>query len=63
MTSPFLNFLDAGAPISSPEAGWLRGSGAEPIESEGAVTVWRVDGTLDPAGCGAENAPLRAVPG
>jgi hypothetical protein len=63
VTSPFLNFVDSAEPIASPEAGWLRGSAAvEPIVREGAVTVWRLRGNLDPAGCGPANAPLRYVP-
>ncbi len=63
VTSPFLNFADASEPVTSPEAGWLRGSpGVEPIETSGTVTVWGVRGGLDPDGCGAANAPLRSVP-
>lgn len=63
VTSPFLNFIDETAPVASPEAGWLRGSpGVEAVDSEGFVTVWRVEGSLDPAGCGPENAPLRSIP-
>ncbi len=26
------------------------------------MTVWKVDGELDPAACGPGNAPLREVP-
>ncbi len=63
VTSPFLNFIHPGSPISSPEARWLRGSGAvAPIVREGPVTVWKVNGYLDPAGCGPANAPLREIP-
>lgn len=63
VTSPFLNFNYATEPVASPEAGWLSGSpGVEAIDSSGTVTVWRVRGSLDPAGCGPENAPLRSVP-
>jgi len=63
VTAPFLNFLHPSDPISSPEARWLRGSDAvEPLLREGPVTVWRVGGKLDPAACGAANAPLREVP-
>jgi hypothetical protein len=63
VTSPFLNFVDSAEPIASPEAGWLRGSHAvEAVDSEGPVTVWRVTGSLDPAACGPENAPLNFVP-
>ncbi len=63
VTSPLLNFLDVGEPIASPEAGWLRGSpGVIAVDTEGFVTVWRVNGSIDPAGCGAQNAPLHSVP-
>lgn len=63
VTAPLLNFIDPGEPISSPEAGWLRGEPAVvPIDRDGPVTVWRVRGRLDPRGCGPENRPLRAVP-
>ena len=48
-------------PIPSPEARWLRGEQAvEPIVRSGPVTVWRVEGELDPAACGpAQRAPAR----
>jgi hypothetical protein len=63
VTSPFLNFLHPGDPISSPEARWLRGEDAvSPVLRSGPVTVWKVAGPLDPASCGAANAPLREVP-
>jgi hypothetical protein len=63
VTSPFLNFLHPGDPIPSPEARWLRGEGAvSPVLRSGPVTVWKVAGELDPAACGARNAPLREVP-
>ena len=63
VTAPLLNFIDPGEPISSPEAGWLRGEPAVvPIDQDDPVTVWRVRGRLDPRGCGPENRPLRAVP-
>lgn len=63
VTSPFLNFIHTGAPISSPEAGWLRGDrAATPIVRSGPVTVWRLRGKLDPAACGPANAPLRRIP-
>ncbi len=64
VTSPFLNFLRPGSPITSPEARWLRGEPAvRPLLHEGKVTVWRVRGPLDPSGCGLRNAPLREIPG
>ena len=63
VTAPFLNFLHPGDPIPSPEAGWLRGESAvRPILRSGRVTVWRVQGALDPAACGPRNAPLREIP-
>jgi hypothetical protein len=64
VTSPFLNFLDTGRPIESPEAGWLRGSPTVTrLSKSGQVTVWRVRGRLDPEACRAPlNAPLRRIP-
>jgi hypothetical protein len=63
VTSPFLNFLHSSKPVPSPEARWLRGESAvSPVLRSGPVTVWKVDGRLDPAGCGAANAPLRQIP-
>jgi hypothetical protein len=63
VTSPFLNFIHPGSPISSPEARWLHGEAAvAPILREGPVTVWRVRGRLHPSGCGPANAPLREIP-
>ena len=63
VTSPFLNFLHPGDPVPSPEARWLRGSEAvRPVLRNGPVTVWKVEGELDPAACGPRNAPLREVP-
>jgi hypothetical protein len=63
VTAPFLNFLHPGEPIPSPEARWLRGEDAvEQVLRSGPVTVWRVEGELDPDACGAANAPLREIP-
>jgi hypothetical protein len=63
VTAPFLNFIEPGEPIRSPEAGWLRGEpAAVPIDRNGPVTVWRVRGRLDPTACGPSNAPLRQIP-
>lgn len=63
VTAPFLNFLHPGDPIASPEARWLRGEDAvRPLLRSGPVTVWRVEGELDPAACGPRNAPLREIP-
>jgi hypothetical protein len=63
VTSPFLNFIHTSAPISSPEAAWLRGDPAAiPISRSGPVTVWKLTGKLDPSACGPANSPLRRVP-
>jgi hypothetical protein len=63
VTAPFLDFIHPDDPIPSPEPRWLRGDPAVvPLERSGAVTVWKVRGELDPAGCGAANAPLREIP-
>jgi len=63
VTSPSLNFIHPGDPISSPEAGWLRGEPAvRPVLRSGPVTIWRVRGRLDPAACGPRNAPLHRIP-
>ncbi|HET7444501.1 MAG TPA: hypothetical protein VFJ57_07570 [Solirubrobacterales bacterium] len=63
VTSPFLNFLHPGDPITSPEARWLRGESAvQPVLHSGPVTVWKVTGELDPGACGPANAPLREIP-
>ncbi|HEU5254314.1 MAG TPA: hypothetical protein VFU16_13425 [Solirubrobacterales bacterium] len=63
VTAPFLNFLHPGDPVASPEARWLRGEDAvTPVLRNGRVTVWKVEGELDPDGCGAANAPLREIP-
>jgi hypothetical protein len=63
VTAPFLNFLHPGNPIPSPEARWLRGEPAvRPVLHEGQVTVWKVQGPLDPDTCGSRNAPLRQIP-
>jgi hypothetical protein len=63
VTAPFLNFIHPDQPIPSPEARWLRGEPAvSPLLRSGPVTVWRVDGELDPGACGKANAPLREIP-
>jgi hypothetical protein len=63
VTSPFLNFLHTSQPVSSPELRWLRGESAvTPTLHSGQVTVWTVQGQLDPGACGPANAPLQEVP-
>ncbi len=52
VTAPFLNFIRPGQPIASPESRWLLGvPAASPINREGPVTVWRIQGPLDPSSC------------
>jgi hypothetical protein len=63
ITAPFLNFLHPGSPIPSPEPRWLRNEkSVSPILKSGPVTVWKIQGKLDPTSCGPANAPLRKVP-
>jgi hypothetical protein len=63
VTAPFLNFIEPGKPVASPEARWLRGEPAvTPVDRSGTVTVWKVHGPLDPSACGPANAPLREIP-
>ena len=63
VTSPFLNFIDPNAPIPSPEARWLRNDpAAKPFLRSGPVTVWKLEGKLNPSACGPANAPLRQIP-
>jgi hypothetical protein len=64
VTSPFLNFISTSDPIPSPESNWLRGDpAAKPIQHSGPVTVWKLNGALDPTACNsAANAPLRRIP-
>ncbi|HWI97145.1 MAG TPA: hypothetical protein VNS60_13870 [Solirubrobacterales bacterium] len=63
VTTPFLNFIHTGDPISSPEATWLKGDkAAVPIKHDGPTTIWKLDGALDPAACSSVNAPLRRIP-
>jgi hypothetical protein len=63
LTSPFLNFLHTDNPIPSPEATWLRNDPAiTPIQHHGPITIWKLQGKLDPTTCDTANAPLRRVP-
>jgi hypothetical protein len=63
ITTPFLNFLNPNAPIPSPEAKWLRNDPAiKPINRSGPVTVWKLEGKLNPSACGPANAPLYRIP-
>ncbi|MGN6664203.1 MAG: hypothetical protein ACTHK6_08395 [Solirubrobacterales bacterium] len=62
VTAPFLNFIHPSDPIPSPEARWITGQAVRPILMSGPVIVWKVQGRLDPGGCGPANAPLREIP-
>jgi hypothetical protein len=63
VTTPFLNFIHTGDPISSPEATWLRGdTAATPIKHDGPTTIWKLNGKLDASACGHANVPLRRIP-
>jgi len=72
VTSPFLNFIDPGEPVPSPEIGWLgrgrardgRDSAAtpEPIVRSGPVYVWKVNGELIDSFCGAGTAFQGTIP-
>jgi len=63
VTTPFLNFLHTDNPVPSPEAAWLRGDpAAAPIQQSGRITIWKLNGQLDPSACGPTNAPLRRIP-
>jgi hypothetical protein len=63
VTAPFLNFIEPGEPVRSPEASWLRTETAViPVDRSGPVTVWRVRGRLEPGACGPRNAPLHEIP-
>jgi hypothetical protein len=62
VTAPFLNFIHSSKPVASPEARWLRGAPVTPVLHKGEITVWRVNGPLDPTACGPANAPLREIP-
>ncbi len=71
VTSPFLNFIDPGKPVSSPEADWLRddehpwnprAGTLTRVLTSGPVTVWRVNGKIPDPQCGGGLGPLRRVP-
>jgi hypothetical protein len=63
VTTPFLNFLDPSTPIPSPEKKWLHGDpAAKPFLRSGPVTVWKLEGKLNPSACGPANAPLHQIP-
>jgi hypothetical protein len=67
VSGPFLNFAEQSRPRFSPEAEWLRGDpAARPIGRDGKgikrVTVWKLDGRLDPAGCAEIHGPRTYLP-
>jgi hypothetical protein len=67
VTGPFLNFAHQSRPKFSPEAGWIRTDPAlRSISRDGAgvaqVTVWELDGRLDPAGCNRLHVPTTYLP-
>jgi hypothetical protein len=67
VTGPFLNFAHQSRPIFSPEAAWVRTDPAvRPVSRDGAgvarVSVWRIDGRLDPSGCAALPVPGTYLP-
>lgn len=57
ITSPYLNFNDVARPIRSPERSWIESDPALTVVNgigstkEAPVTVWKVQGQLDPEGC------------
>jgi hypothetical protein len=63
VTAPFLNFIDPEQPIPSPETTWLQGEEAvTPLNREGPVIVWHINGPLNPSSCGPRNRPLQLIP-
>jgi hypothetical protein len=67
VTGPYLNFAHQSQPKFSPEGDWVRSDPAlRPISRDGSgvarVTVWKVDGRLDPAGCKRLGGPTTYLP-
>ncbi|MEK6276548.1 MAG: hypothetical protein AABM29_00840 [Actinomycetota bacterium] len=67
VTGPFLNFIHPSEPLFSPEAGWIATDPAlRTVSRDGTgverVTVWKVDGRLDPAGCARVKVPRTSLP-
>ena len=67
VTGPFLNFIHPSRPLYSPEAGWIRTDPAvRTVNRDGAgverITVWRIDGDLDPAACARLRGPRTYLP-
>ena len=64
VTSPFLDFNSPGVPGPAVERDWIRGESAvEPVAGSRQVTVWAVDGELDPTRCPADAPGPGSTPG
>ena len=58
VTTPELDLNDPATAKTSPERGWLIGvAGAEEVLREGRVSVFRIEGELDPGDCNRRPAP------
>jgi hypothetical protein len=63
MTTPSWNFQDPNAPEFSPERSWADPDPAlHEVFRAGQLSVYRVDGLLDPAGCGRINGLFSGLP-
>jgi hypothetical protein len=60
-TAPDLDLNDPSTAKPTPERGWLLRAGAEEVLRTGRVSVFRIDGELDPADC-AERGPAPEQP-
>ena len=62
ITTPELDLNNPATASASPERGWVSGDPAvHEVLHSGRVSVFRIDGTLDPAACDAVNR--RGAPG
>jgi hypothetical protein len=63
VTTPTLNPWNPGTQGFAPEQSWVQGDRAvRPILRDGPVTVWAIDGNLDPAGCAAGQPLFAGLP-
>lgn len=63
VTTPELDLNDPATAKVSPEGGWLRrASGAQEVLREGRVSIFRIDGELAPADCGADAPSVAPAP-